>query len=321
MIRAQEDNPKVGIVVLNYQNYSDTFECLSALQATVGPDTLVVVVDNASPNDSFEQLSQFFDRHGHGIADESSRSGALDSAGRQGEWLLVRAEENRGYAAGNNVGIREALDAGAEYVLILNADTVPQPGFLEPLLEIAASDERIGAVGPKVIDMSGRIQRACARRRPTLMYYLFAGGVLRRLYPGNRWLRMHTYEGEYEFDQPREVDVLSGCCMLLKSECLAQMGLLDETTFLYSEEFVLHEQLRSRGRISVIQPLSCVVHKGQGSTRYQPLKLLMRAGRDSKRYYLRHYRGYSRWTIATLLVAGGSPRVWIRNVRSSLSRR
>ena len=142
--------------------------------------------------------------------------------------------------------IRAALARNADYVLVLNNDTLVERHFLEPLVEYAEAHETVGSVGPKVVDQDGRIDLDCARRRPTLCGYFFRIGLGRLLIPNNRWIREHYYRGEYSFDRPKEVDILSGCCMLLQSRVLQELGLFDEGTFLFLEEFILHERLRSR---------------------------------------------------------------------------
>ena len=306
--------PRVGIVVLNYRNWADTLACLQSLSAATYLRTFIVVVDNDSQNDSL----------GHIRAALAQRQAAcdvvaeqdLETAGRLRERiLLVQAAGNRGYAAGNNLGIRAALARGCEYVLILNNDTEVAPGFLEPLVEYAAAHPRLGAVGPKIVDPAGRVESSCARRRPDLLYYFFGDGALRRLFPRNRWRRRHFYEGEYAYDRPREVDVLSGSCMLVKAAAFREIGLLDENTFLYLEEFILHEKMRAAGWGQAIVPASVVVHKGGQSAKKAVPERIRQAKVESRRYYLAHYRHCGKFLVWLIDWMRCRPPAWLRRSR------
>ncbi len=307
-------NRKIGIVVLNYKNYTDTIECLHSLAKISYPNTEIIVVDNNSQNDSLEHIHQdLSDRQvGHVLIAES----AIETSGQIPEkTILLQSSSNRGYAAGNNLGIRVALARGADYVLILNHDTLVDRGFLEPLVQYAESHEKVAAVGPKILGTEGRIAQISARRRPTLGHYFFLWGIGRILFPNNRWICSHYYRGEYSFDYPKEVDILSGCCMLLKSGVFQRIGLLDENTFLYLEEFILHERLRTAGMTSAVVPASWIVHKESQSTGKEPYSFVRNIERASQRYYLTHYRHHSRFTVAALMIASCNPKDFLRSRR------
>ena len=119
-----ETRPSVGIVVLNWESYNDTVECLESLRKVEYPDFRVVVVDNGSTDGSGERLAQEY------------------------AWCdFVFNEENVGFAAGNNPGIDFALSAGVDYVLLLNEDTVVHEDFLTPLVETIERYDDAAAVG------------------------------------------------------------------------------------------------------------------------------------------------------------------------------
>jgi len=118
-----DEMPSVGIVVLTWQNYEDTVECLASLREVDYPNYDVVVVDNGSTDGSRERLVEEFD------------------------WCtFVLNEENWGFAAGNNPGIAVALSRGADHVLLLNNDTVVEPDFLDPLVETAETHDDVAVV-------------------------------------------------------------------------------------------------------------------------------------------------------------------------------
>ncbi len=307
MSNAPVTNSNVAIVILNYKNYGDTIACLRALTAITYPHTDTIIVDNDSQNDSLDYIRQ--DLSARQVDHACIREDDIAASGGKPETtILIQSSRNRGYAAGNNLGIRLALAKGASYVLLLNNDTRVEKGFLEPLVRYAETHEHVAAVGPKVLDAHGQIDRQCARRRITPWYFFFANGLGKRLFPDNRWIRRHTYQDEYAFENPQEVEVLSGCCMLIKSSVFRRLGLLDENTFLYYEEMIFHELLRHAGLTSAVVPQSVIVHRHGQSTALTPKKTLKRIGDASLLYYLTHYRHYSRFTAAVIMLSRYRPK-------------
>ena len=305
---------KVSIVILNYQNWEDTVECLRSLSEISYPNTEIIVVDNDSRNDSLKHIGRYLSESKVAYVDVADSE--IDGASRfPRNLILLQSSSNRGYAAGNNLGIRLALQRRADYVLILNNDTSVEEDFLEPLVKYAQQHESVGVVGPMVLNSEGRVDPSCARRRPTPGDYLFLVGIGKRLFPNSRWVRRHHYQGEYSFGHPKEVDILAGCCMLIKRSTLERVGLLDENTFLYFEELILHEKLRAAKLVSVVVPDSRIVHKGGKATTRMASAFIHNVVRSSLRYYLRCYRHYSRLSIALLMVASLGPKHLLASMR------
>lgn len=122
--------PLVYVLVLNYQSWGDTVKCLGALERLQYPNFRVLVLDNASPNDSATRIQTAFPNI-----------------------ELMRLERNLGFAGGNNAGIRRALLDGAKYLWLLNPDTLADPESLTLMVQLAQSDARIGAVGSVLYEM------------------------------------------------------------------------------------------------------------------------------------------------------------------------
>ncbi|VAX27646.1 hypothetical protein MNBD_NITROSPIRAE03-1203 [hydrothermal vent metagenome] len=279
------NSPLVYIVILNYRNYTDTIECVRSVEAVKYSNYRIIIIDNGSDNESEEILRGKFHKH-----------------------IFIQTGENRGYAAGNNAGIEYALNAGADYVLILNNDTRVEPDFLEKLVDYAESDPDVGVLGPKIVTGSGDLDISCARRRPLLPDYFWRVGPGRWLLPRNRWVKRHYYMDEYDFQEAREVDIISGSCMLIRCKLLQEIGLLDENTFLFLEEFILHEKVRRTGFSTVIVPSSRIVHKGHSSVGKQNYGAIGESLR-SLNYYLSNYREFGRvevfFALASVAVKGG----------------
>lgn len=186
--------PKVFIVILNYNRKECLKKCLASVYKIGYPNFEVVLVDNNSTDGSLEMAMTGYSR-----------------------FIFVKNEENLGYAAGNNKGIRYALERMADYVLLLNNDVEVRENFLDCLIEEAENNPRVGILSPLVFDgYSGKVW--------------FSGGKI-------DWLRMKTvHETEIKSDNNFESDFISGCAMLVKKEVFKRAGLLDEDFFLYWED-------------------------------------------------------------------------------------
>jgi GT2 family glycosyltransferase len=190
---------RLVVVVLNWNNVADTLRCLEALAASDYEGFEVVIVDNASTDGSVAGLRE--------------RYPAL---------TILENERNLGYTGGNNVGIDHALKRGAEYVLLLNDDSVVAPDALSALMAAAADHPEAGFLGAKLLSLD----------EPTKI--LSAGGVL-----AGDWNSAHRGMGERDagqYDGLAEVDWLSGCALLVSREAIHQVGILDSSFFAYYED-------------------------------------------------------------------------------------
>lgn len=317
----------VGIVILNYVNWQDTVECLQSVLDDNYPSRSVIMVDNCSWNESVERVQEWLKARDCPSPFRTEADPVV--LADRGSILLIQSRSNRGFAAGNNIGIRAALAVGSDYVLILNGDTIVCKGCLQALVEYMESHPACGLASPKVVFPNGEIDRTCARRRPRWPEYFFRLGLGRRLLPGNRWIRSHIYAGEYNFSAPRCVDMVSGACMFFRREALDAVGLLDENTFLYLEEFILHEKLRKTSYETAIVPAGEIVHKGGGSTMQIANNFLTGVMHRSLWYYLRKSRRFNVIAASllfasvvvadTLAVWGGAARHAIQSKRRARS--
>lgn len=216
--------PKVVCILVNWNGWRDTIECLDALKENDYPDLTAVVVDNGSSNDSVSRI-----RAAHP------------------EILLFESAKNLGFAGGNNIGMRYALENGADFVWLLNNDTKPAGDALSKMVAKALSDPTIGAVGS-----------VCyyADRPDTVQ--VWAGAT------ANMWI---GYAKNYTTPQGDEaLDSLYGASMLIACPALKQVGLLDEGFFHYWEETEFSLRLREAGWRLAAAPNSRILHKVGAST-------------------------------------------------------
>jgi GT2 family glycosyltransferase len=220
----------VVIVVLNWNGRDVTLKCLESLAAADLGGARVTVVDNGSRDDSVEAIRARFP-----------------------DVPVIALPENRGYAGGNNAGIRDALERGARAVLLLNNDTQVSPDFLEPLVWLLNEVPRAAAVASAIyrFDVPEVLTEAWLD-----VYYGF--GIVRR-----RGVNALPGEG---FDTVRPVDAGVGCSFLMRGEALRRLGPLDEDYFAYHEEVDWCTRARRAGWQIFYQPYSRVWHHISKST-------------------------------------------------------
>lgn len=258
-------SPGVAIVILNYNGWQYTAECLESLGHLDYPNWWVVLVDNGSSDDSVERIrawargevrveSPYVREPGWPkpvpmVEYDGEPAGSGDVEKDEARLVLIRLPENRGFAAGNNVAIRYALRRGADWTWLLNNDTVAAPDSLREMVRAGESDPRIGVVGCKLLyyDRPDVIQAAGGGR-----FYFWLGisrnyGFKQR--DGAAWQR------------PFEPHYVSGASMLVRAAAWLRVGFLDEQFFFYTEEVDWQLRARAFGVRSVYAPRAIVYHR------------------------------------------------------------
>lgn len=264
---------RAWIVIVNYRTASLTVECLRSLVCQINDLSggRVVVVDNASADGSVEQ-----------IAAAIAREGWSDWAG------VVPLDRNGGFAFGNNAGIRLALAATnpAEYVLLLNPDTVVQPGALGPLVAFMDAHPEVGIAGSRLENAEGGVD-CSAHRKPSPLGELIASA---RFSIVSRLLAPYSVSPPIR-SETHECDWVSGASMVIRRKVLETIGPMDEGFFLYFEEVDFCCRARVAGWSVWYVPESRVIHLEGAATGIRV------AGRrrepywyDSRRrFYIRYY--------------------------------
>ncbi|MCK3197381.1 glycosyltransferase family 2 protein [Escherichia coli] len=255
----------VYIVVLNWNGWKDTLSCLDSLIELNYNEYKIVVCDNNSSNDSVKRITDWYeskkDSHPYLVdADyqylDSSNLDLFSSQAKKG-FYLIQTGSNLGFAGGNNVGLRFALNQNdMSHVWILNNDTVVEPSALSALTNKVSTDNKIGLCGSRMVYFHDRDKLQGI------------GGQYKPLLATTR----HIAEGEPAdtvFDErviEKELDYVIGASMLITRACLEDVGLLSEDYFLYFEEFDYCQRLANRGYRFSIATDSWVYHKEGGST-------------------------------------------------------
>jgi GT2 family glycosyltransferase len=221
--------PKVSIVILNWNGKEDTLECLESISHIDYPNFEIILVDNGSTDCSVECFKEKYP-----------------------EIEIVQNKENLGFAEGNNVGINKIITRGTDYILLQNNDTVVDSRFLTELVQEIEKDNKIGVVGPTVYyyDSPRKIQSAGAK----IWWYIGRAQHLRK----NRF-------DNGNLGKTKEVDYITGCSLLAKSELFSRVGYLNKNYFAYWEECDWCVRVKKADYKIFYVPSAKIWHKG-GST-------------------------------------------------------
>jgi len=200
---------------------------------------------------------------------------------------LIENRENVGFARANNQAIQRC---SGKYVLLLNPDTLVSSGALQALIDFLKNHPETGAVGARLLNPDGSLQIS-SHPRPTLSRELWRLFHLDALlpyaaYPPTKW----------GTNQPQEVDVLMGACLLVRKEVLDQVGFLDEDYFIYSEEVDLCYRIQRAGWCIYWVPQAEVVHFGGQSTQQVATEMFLNLYRSKIKYFRKHHA----WPVAQL---------------------
>ncbi len=219
----ENKDPLVYVIILNWNGLEDTIECLYSLQRLGYENYKIVVVDNGSEKDESTYISKNF----------KSVS-------------VIENKKNLGYCKANNQGIKLAMEENADYVLLLNNDTVVKASFLNVLIEYAEIHSNVGILNPKILYYkSDKIHSM--------------GGKI--LYPLGLFKNIGKGKNSENYTSPLEPEFASGCAMLIRTEVIKKVGMLDPTYFAYCEDVDFSLRTKRRGYGIRVVPNSIIYHK------------------------------------------------------------
>lgn len=277
---------KLSIIIVTWNVGAILTLCLESVERNLQylgvHNVETIVVDNASTDNTVEIVRECF------------------------PWVcLICNNENIGFARANNQAI--ALCRG-ENVLLLNPDTKLHAESLRILLTYLDENPDVGAVGPRLLNSDGSLQQSCYPA-PTLVRECGRLFHFDSLYPIGTY-RMSTWSVQ----QPREVEVIQGACMLTRSTVLRQAGLFDETYFMYTEEVDLCLRIRQRGWRICWVPQAEVVHYGGHSAQQASAEMFLQLYRSKVLYFRKHYGYWGAATYKVLLFVAGLMRLLVHRV-------
>lgn len=236
---------KLFVVTVTFNSSKETHDFLESMRNVKTDDFSVdiVVVDNGSKQPFILGTSEKNDRT-----------------------HLIRLDDNTGFTGGNNVGMQYALENGADYVMLVNNDTIVEPDLVKNLVKVLESNPRIGVTTPKIYFAKGHEFHKDRYKKEDLgKVFWFAGGY-------TDWANvMSIHRGVDEvdtgqYDKTEQVTFASGCCMMLRREVLGKVGLFDDRYFLYFEDADLNERIQRAGYTIFYVPSAVLWHINAGST-------------------------------------------------------
>jgi hypothetical protein len=274
--RADGTFPLVYVVTLTWNQREDTLSCLESLKHMTYPHRRFLLVDNGSVDGTIEAVQERFP----GVE-------------------VIANPRNLGFPGGFNVGLRRALDEGAEYVFMVNNDIFVAPDILDELMTCAGPPD-VGMLAPKIYyaDEPNRIWSVGARRHPWTLEMTDKG-------------RMQLDRGQW--GEVMERDYLVGCALLLKRSLLEDVGLFDEGyTPIYYEDLDLSLRARQAGYRLLMVPSARMWHKvsASGGGANSPRERYLMA-RNSVRFFRKHVRGW-RWLIVIPYRLGSAVKTTVR---------
>lgn len=230
----------LSIIIVSWNTREMTRDCLATVASGHGDLKVeVFVVDNASTDGSADMVAaEFPDVH------------------------LIRNADNRGFAAANNQAFARA---SGRYVLLLNSDTLVHGDVLSASVTWLDTHPEDGAMGCRVVNADGSTQLTCSRF-PSFLNLLLQTLGLDRLAGGPAFLRRYRMQ-DWDRDEQRNVEVISGCYLLLRREVLNAVGYLDEAFFCYGEETDWCRRINDAGWNLSFAPVGTITHFGSGATR------------------------------------------------------
>ncbi|MFA6355980.1 MAG: glycosyltransferase family 2 protein [Candidatus Omnitrophota bacterium] len=230
----------LSVVIVNWNAENYLKRCLESVYAcNKGLSIEVFVVDNNSSDGSVRMIRSDFP-----------------------QVKLLENKDNPGFGAANNRALKACT---GEFVLILNPDTEVRDGAVGKMTGFLRADPDAGAAGAKLLNADGSVQMTCARNYPDLATEFFWLTTLVRRFPKNRAAGRYLMS-YWDHNDRREVDCLSGACIMARSKVLKDIGFFDEDYFMYGEDVDLCYRIKKAGWHIWYLPEAEIVHYGGGST-------------------------------------------------------
>jgi GT2 family glycosyltransferase len=270
----------IVIVSWNAKKYVD--ECLDSLRTlSEQPGVEIFVVDNCSTDGTPELVRESYPRV-----------------------ILVESPSNVGFARANNIGV--ALSTG-KYVALINSDVRVLPGCIDKMLGYMESHPQVGVLGPRMLGPSGKAARSYMSE-PTLWRCFCRALALDVVFPGSKVFGSYTMP-YFKRDQIAAVDILNGWFWMVRRDALNQVGLLDETFFMYGEDIDWCKRFRDARWGVVYFPEAESIHYGGASSSKAPVRFYVEMQRANLQYWDKHFSRLSQVTYVAILCVHQALRV------------
>jgi N-acetylglucosaminyl-diphospho-decaprenol L-rhamnosyltransferase len=253
----------LSCIIVNYKNSEPLKDCLESIYQTVqGMDFEVIIVDNSENDPGLQPLEELYPKA-----------------------QFISNSSNIGFSKANN---QAAKIAQGNFLFFLNPDTILSDQAINSMYNYYSSHTEIGALGPKVVNPNGSLQYSC-RRYPTLWTGLFNRySILSRLFPENRFTSQYLML-DFDHNEIRQVDWLSGCCLMVSKNIFEQSHGFDENYFLFNEDIDLCRTINQAGKQVIYFPEAKVIHQVSTSNSKTTAKVIIQRHLGMMHYFKKHH--------------------------------
>lgn len=243
----REYSPSVFIIILNFNGAKDTVECLTSIQNNIYSNYNIVIVDNKSTDNSREVICHYIEKNYTKYNKFESEFESINSSKECVKVTFIQSGKNQGYGHGNNIGIKYALQNKADYILVLNNDTIVEADFLTPLVDMCEKDKNIGIASCKINFYD----------KPDIIW--FNGG---KFFPCTAKVKHFNFNEKDIGQKPTEtITFITGCMWLIPRKVLEDVGLINEEYFMYVEDLEFCKRITDKGYSLKVSGNSKIYHK------------------------------------------------------------
>lgn len=293
----------LSIIIVNYNSKDVLLNCISSLKNLEGKFHFEVIIIDNNSIESIKELESSFP-----------------------QFHFIYNEKNIGFAAANNIGIKESK---GRYILLLNPDTIVNDDSFPPMIQYLEKHDNVGIVGCKIFNADGEIERSTHSFPSLLKEFVHANEFIKNIigyesrFAGllKKIFKAKSLESYWDHNSIKEVDHLTGACMMVKREAVDKVGLLDEAFFLYNEEVEWSLRFKQAGYKSVFLPESNIIHLFGYSTKQRVQKqtvnhLLVERYRGMFYFFQKHYGSAKLFALRIIVLQGFSLRLFSTYIKS-----
>jgi len=268
----------ISIIIVNYNTYELTAQAIQSVYNTnTSYSYEIIVVDNNSSDDSIPILSN-----------------------RYPNVHFIKNISNEGFSKANNQGIQVSK---GRYILLLNSDTIIEEDTLETMIRYMDERPNVGASGCKVVLPTGELDKACKRGfpHPSAAFYYLSG--FSKKHPENpKYNQYHL--SHLDPDIEHSVDSLVGAFMMVRKETINEVGMLDETFFMYGEDIDWCYRIKEAGWKIIYNPSAYITHLKGASSKKKPLKIIYEFHRAMYIFHRKHYHPRHNFIVNWIVYIG-----------------
>lgn len=265
----------VSIIIVNWNTKDLLSKCIQSIENNNEMyNKEIIVVDNASTDGSQEHIKINFQNV-----------------------KLIQNEINLGFAKANNIGIKASK---GQFICLINSDVEVIENGIDLMLDHIKKNNEIGVLGPKVINPDGTIRPNC-KKFPTLWNSFCKTFALYKVFPHIDFFS-DDHIRNFSYNSILEVEVLPGCCLIIRKEAINQVGLLDEKFFIYSEDKDWCKRFYDSGWKIVYSPYSTVIHYAGSSSAKAPVKYVIERLKANLLYWQKYHNKISRISFLIILL-------------------